>query len=315
MTSTLFILGAPDPEMAAIESLLFAAGQRVAYAMVAGVRVHPGNAYKALSVADVPGGTEWPEEALHYLDRLRAQGGEIVCVECALADERYGMNGAYDSIDCAAMVTSIDHHRPGDPGYGLPPGQYLAASSLGQVLLLTHAHDGFARFDGCWYSYGPEGPNSDNYLLLQSRHDEPAEEMLIAAADHCLAAAYRGECPGVDPDALMAWRARTRADFQGRPVAAVEADVAAARAALAVAPKVEIAGVAVARFDATVPELPEAAARDGIPFLATLTERGQNKTVLQAAPPQVVAAWMDSQRAAGLSPYGDPARGFAGVIL
>jgi hypothetical protein len=34
----------------------------------------------------------------------------------------------------------------------------------------------------------------------------PQRYVLAAAADHCLAAAYRGECPGVDPDALMRWR-------------------------------------------------------------------------------------------------------------
>jgi hypothetical protein len=34
----------------------------------------------------------------------------------------------------------------------------------------------------------------------------PQRYVLAAAADHCLAAAYRGECHGVDPDALMRWR-------------------------------------------------------------------------------------------------------------
>jgi hypothetical protein len=28
----------------------------------------------------------------------------------------------------------------------------------------------------------------------------PRRYVLAAAADHCLTAAYRGECPGVDPD-------------------------------------------------------------------------------------------------------------------
>src|SRR5690606_42081711 len=44
----------------------------------------------------------------------------------------------------------------------------------------------------------------------------PDRYVLAAAADHCLAAAYRGECPGVDPDALMRWRVESRAAFQGR---------------------------------------------------------------------------------------------------
>src|SRR5690606_24433639 len=44
----------------------------------------------------------------------------------------------------------------------------------------------------------------------------PDDLVYTAAADHCLGAAYRGECPGVDPDALMHWRVAQRATFQGR---------------------------------------------------------------------------------------------------
>ena len=43
----LWVLGAGDPEMAAIEKLLQDAGEKFTHATVAGVRVHPGNAYKA----------------------------------------------------------------------------------------------------------------------------------------------------------------------------------------------------------------------------------------------------------------------------
>ena len=76
-----------------------------------------------------------------------------------------------------------DHHRPGDPGFDAPPAEYWRGSSLGQVA----THLGV----------------------------EPTPALrLVAAADHCLAAAYRGACPDVDPDALMRWRAETRAQFQ-----------------------------------------------------------------------------------------------------
>lgn len=74
--------------------------------------------------------------------------------------------------------------------------------------------------------------------------------------------------------------------------------------------------MAVADFgDATVPELPEAAARDGVPFLATVTAPdGRRKVGLMAAPAEVVAEWMQVHApAAGLVDiYGAPARGFAG---
>ncbi len=267
--SILFILGAPDPEMAAIERHVRAAGYPVVYATVQfsglqhiseGGRVRPDSAYRAARI-DIGG---------------RDDIDLAVLVECEPIDV---VDGDGNSIH----QMMVDHHRPGDVGYGRPPAEYLEASSLGQVLALL----------------GIE-PND--------------EDRLIAAADHCLAAAYRGECPGVDPDRLMAWRAESRAAFQGRPVEQVLADVDRARSELRAAPRREIAGVPVAVFEATIAELPEAAAREGIPFLANLVERGQRKTVLQAAPAEVVAAWMDEQRNAGLLPYGDPARGFAGVV-
>src|SRR5690606_28418019 len=121
-----------------------------------------------------------------------------------------------------------------------------------------------------------------------------------AAADHCLEAAYRGRCPGVDPDALMRWRAESRAAFQGRSVEAVLADITAARERLQEVTSAHCdpayhryvldGGVYVADLRGEhIPELPEAAAREGIPFLASVKERdGREKVVLQAASPALV---------------------------
>src|SRR5690606_12495361 len=80
---------------------------------------------------------------------------------------------------------SIDHHHPGDPGYAAAPEQYLRGSSLGQ--------------------------------LLAALEREPTEtQRLLAAGDHCLSAAYRGRCPGVDPNELLFLRAAWRAKASGR---------------------------------------------------------------------------------------------------
>jgi hypothetical protein len=133
-------------------------------------------------------------------------------------------------------------------------------------------------------------------------------------------AAYQGRCPGVDPDELMRWRAETRARYQGRPVQAVLEDIARARKALAQAPRVLIGGVPVADLRGQeVPELPEAAARDGVPFLATPRTRrgGRTKVVLQCAPPEVLAAWPEWAARNGITDLygGDPERGFAGGYL
>lgn len=243
----LAILGAPDPEMEAIENLLRECGVTVVYARVGSTRVHPGNAYRA----DVP-------------SELSEQWDGVIAVEC-------------EWRDMSADVVRVDHHRPGDPGYGLPPSEFLRASSLGQVIawlaslclarrritrganvLFVPKHDalrnlgwdtvdGGSQFDEYDYTEGYEvGPwsgevaeeiaNSPHAIqhfpdgrygvLVASAGCDlggsfswvviPHDLVLIAAADHCLGAAYRGECPGVDPDELLAYRVHSRAVYQHR---------------------------------------------------------------------------------------------------
>lgn len=86
-----WVLGAPDPEMAAIEALLRECGETVVHATVNGQRVHPGNAYRADCPAELQGG-------------LGEQWDAVYRVECS-----------WDQ-SLACVVTTIDHHRPGDPG-------------------------------------------------------------------------------------------------------------------------------------------------------------------------------------------------------
>ena len=65
----------------------------------------------------------------------------------------------------------------------------------------------------------------------------------------------------------------------------------------------------------SIPELPEAAARDGIAFLASVKDKdGREKVVLQAAPPSLVRDFLEGRVVPSLKGhYGDPARGFAGA--
>lgn len=54
--NTLWVLGAPDPEMQTIEALLTAHGQAIAYACTReGSRVMPGSAYRATHAVDPQG--------------------------------------------------------------------------------------------------------------------------------------------------------------------------------------------------------------------------------------------------------------------
>lgn len=216
----LWILGAADPEMQAIEALLRECGETVGYATDdVGCRVTPRNMYRATHV-DTPDS-----------DPVDAAAHECYLVECAVAD-------------VAGKV--LDHHRPGDPGYGRPPSEFLAASSIGQVIAeLARMWNLRRRWDGVryrglgWdgsvedgigegltegeYRYGRWGTHTDGIDGLEygTAHDAegpdwvvgapwgnhtgvviPLDLVYVAAADHCLGAAYRGECPGVDPDAL-----------------------------------------------------------------------------------------------------------------
>ncbi|MBS0381043.1 MAG: hypothetical protein JSR56_01310 [Proteobacteria bacterium] len=260
----LFVLGAADPEMHAIERLLAERGVPCVPAMVDGKRVYPANAYKA----------EAPSAAL----AVRQRGGKVFLVECV--------------GDAPAGATRIDHHYPGDPGYGRPPAEYWQASSIGQtVTVLVN---------------GVVGEISVT-----------SEMRMVAAADHCLGAAYRGECPGVDPDRLLAWHVASRAAFERRSEEKVMRDVESARAVLRQAPRVALANdIYAADMRATpVRELLMAAAREGSCCLSSVVARdGRTKIgCLVGSPAQVSAfmqTWAPAQQLVDI--YGDPVRGFAG---
>lgn len=347
------VVGAPDTERAASIQLLEAAGIPVHYACAGESMVHPGNAYQADRISP-------PLPPDCHVWRIECDGP------------------AFAGVD-PSHITVIDHHRPGDPGYGRPPADFLPASSLGQVIALLAAagrlpdwpridHSGTTlvsqpdtvRFSllradaqiggGMWVVHDPSHRGDQPWAIA------PRDHVLAAAADHCLEAAYRGRCPGVDPDTLMRWRVEQRAAHQGRPVEEVLADIDAARQRLREAADASMrvsgqysrdyghtflatvrvgfhvvrrhggwASEAEAR-DAvrdfrvadlrgeSIPELPEAACREGIPFLATVRERGgREKVVLQAAPPDLVERFLAGEVVPGLvGYYGDPARGLAG---
>lgn len=187
----------------------------------------------------------------------------------------------------AALV--VDHHAEGHPGFNLPPVDFWFASSIGQVCRLLDV--------------------------------QPSEELwYIAAADHCLAAAYHGLCPGVDPGKLFELRVRQKAAFTKKPVELIREKIEKAIQALKDCDKViQIAGVAVKDTRGQViDELPEAAAMLGTPFLAEVRDPdGRRKIVLQAAPPDVVEEFAKvTANTLGLKDvYAMPIRGLAGGYI
>lgn len=245
-----FVLGAPDHEMKEIERVCVQQGYGFAYATVLGSPVHSYDAYDATGVT-----------------QLVPRGSEVVLVECKVRGLRF--------------VDVVDHHQPGDPGYGFEPQNYFEGSSLGQ----------FLRMLGM----------------------EPTEEQrIIAAADHCLAAAYQGRCPGVDPEKLKEWREHTRSIARGLSRPELQRQIRLAEEALRKAPVVDLGGHPVAFFDKDLPpEVSEASARLGLAYMyIKRQDDGRIKAGIRSGPPEVIDYWL---RNCGLvNTYGDPQRGFAG---
>jgi hypothetical protein len=286
MTQRIWILGASDPEMTAIERLLTEAGEEIAHAVDSSLnRVHPGNMYRGSFAKAGP-------ETLNLVC-LEQQGYKIYAVECDIPEH-------------SATIMRIDHHRPGDPGYGLPPDQYWAASSIGQVWsALFPCGENHGDGDSSPYWDCPRcGQNPDYW-------DIDTTLLLTAAADHCLGAAYRGVCPGVDPKALAEWRAGQRAAFQDRPVEDIVADTERAKKLI----REKANGGFADMTGSFIPELPEAACQLGIAVLAGPLDcpDGRQKIVLQSASAEQIRSFLSDELAPELvDKYGDPARGFAG---
>lgn len=248
-----WVLGAPDPEMELIEQLLREVGETVVYATVGGARVTAAQAYGAWEMPEA-----WGHE-VYLVECDPARTGHLRRGPGVLPYEQERDDPIPDPADERPVLRAlIDHHRPGDPGYGRPPAEFLPASSVGQVLVelarlrrlpswpeegygvLTAQPVGTFRLALAWQIgrcvvHGSEACTHGDWWIITSPMPTrplggdpftcpatgqyiPQELIFAAAADHCLAAAYRGECPGVDPDALMRWRAESRAAFQGRSV-------------------------------------------------------------------------------------------------
>lgn len=132
-----FLLGAQDAEMDEIEEILKRHKLDYLHAMAGGTRVHAGNAYQA--------------------DPIQiAKNAVIVLVECEPRDLHV----------FSGILRRIDHHNPGDPGYGFPPEHYWKASSIGQL-----------------------------YTYLKKKQKPSRKHLIIAARDHCRFKVR--QCPGV----------------------------------------------------------------------------------------------------------------------
>lgn len=358
-TDRIWVLGAPDPEMEMIERLLVDAGERVEYATVwrdgARRRVTPAEAY----APDVEIGaglrglraTAYMVECApavlvgSAVDGIDWSGTAITIDHHRHGDPGYGRPPAeFLPASSIGQVISV-LAKTGALRRAIPKEHEIARWMASHRDLPVAEYNKMLRTQWFWSRQedmpGPDPYASygtiargvsfiyDGYAVAVHRNDFyferqvaliPRPLIYAAAADHCLGAAYRGECPGVDPDALMRWRAESRARFQRRAVEDVLADVERAREAVRAAPTLQLAPGIEARDmrGRQVPELPEAAARDGVCFIASIPERdGRIKVVCQSGTPEQIEAFMRAWAPAqGLTDiYGDPARGFAGGYM
>ncbi len=331
----MFVLGAQDPEMMLISDILARLrdlGLPVKFTWAFGARgnVSASEAYNASST---------------FCSKIEEEN--IYFVECCLTDEAVKEIITHPSPN----FRFLDHHKKGDHGYGMEAKCFLPASSIGQVLeilqqvgLRYHSAGSYSLGEGVKVvleqsGYYLEAGQMVNYHLGQSvvathRIVTEQEVLFVAAADHCLAAAYHGKCPGVNPDELMGWRISTRAKFQNLSEDELLARVDRAREILRKAeatrknhvdegPDTEgkcplcLGIVDLREGGGEIQELPEAAVREGLAFLSTTTDRGgRKKVVLQVATSEQIKWFLGEKNPMELKDcYGDPARGFAGGYI
>lgn len=192
-------------------------------------------------------------------------------------------------VECTLLgrepVARVDHHHPGDPGYDMPPERYLEGSSLGQALRLL------------------EIEASDTQRLL-------------AAADHCLTAAYQGLCPRVDPGELLFMRASWRARATGRTLSDVLEGILHAAKQVRLSYDSEY-GESLFLDPTVLPaDLAEGGAYAGHPIrYREFFRNGDLKEMLKGASPAHIERFMEMHREQGREVYGNPHRGYAGAYL
>lgn len=173
-----FVLGAMDPEMEVIKTVLDTVGANYEFAILNGALVNPTNAYEC--------GNELGEaEKICFIECRNPQIIEFI---------------------------SIDHHNKGDYGYKLGANKFLEASSIGQ--LLSFLANNFQQEFNLLNFIGFIGEKSTGYSFNNKMNMWvlgcglvsfliPEQYVVVAATDHCSGEAYRGNCKGISFDMLL----------------------------------------------------------------------------------------------------------------
>lgn len=314
------ILGVRDQELRGIEKIIESLQIPAFYSLYNGRFVSATNAYEFNGLRQFCG------QPHSLMELAKDQNNIVVFVECysqTIVDQIKAVGGH--------PPLQVDHHYEGDVGFTIPPQRFLFGSSIGQFIneLIVTWHYRLETFD--WSPWGPTIMLSDGLHFHQqqwiavrtiSKNQQeiaqvPQWILYIAAADHCLAAAYQGECPSIDPQELMNWRTQARAQYKNKTAQEIERMVDKTRRHIR---RFVVDGVAdLSQQPITIyPELPEAAAREGIRVITKVRDRtrGQLKLLCMGyGPPQDFQRWIDEQQDHGRDVYGCPQRGYAGAFL
>jgi len=289
-----YILGSMDVEMAAIQTLLKEEKCLVVMATTDGFNgVRSSGAYSA---------AEEPSPS-------------TVWIECAPLEGK--------SLIESTGAVLIDHHHQGDPGFHLGPENYMSAASIGQLLYFM-VRNGYKP---AWKS--SVTPENDGYIYSRdavslvyqgTKYLVPMRYRYLAAADHCLANAYKGACPAINIEDLKRWREETSAAFKECTVSAIVTLLEETKEMLLKCPKIMLGNHEVIDARHTyLKNMNEAAARLGMPVLASrcFFKKDGEKITIQATNPDLIAfflnEWGPGIGLTGL--YGSEHRGIAGGYL
>lgn len=269
------IFGAPDHEEQKAREICRWRMIPTATATFQGQPVHAGNAYKADGFVQDFGPNDW-QQAIIFECNPNCAGSHLVAGIC-------------------------DHHNPGDFGYSLPPEKFWEASSLGQMI---------------------------KTLGIQEDVEGREDLLMIAAGDHCPVDAYAGRCLGIDPKRFAIFRIEQITRFSGKSTKEIAEEICRAVIKI-IAEEMNVSpveGVVDVRHYGEIPQLPEAALRLGHAYLAEIPERDRNrqktgnrKVILGGhTTPKQVEEFLSWARSLGNrigEPYGNPTRGYAGVVV
>jgi hypothetical protein len=238
-------------------------------------------------IAEVDGKRVNPGNAYKMQERLPKVFTPIF-VECG---------GTNEYLAQYVPFVKIDHHNPGDFGFDKGPDQYWEGSSLGQLYRLLLA-------------------NGASPCVLDMAFGE--DRYYIAASDHCPSYAYRGLCPGIDPDFLKKSRAVRQADFNrmGLKEYLEKLDESIEKAYSL--PTMELGGEAFLIASEEIFMLNEVSLILGLPVQYTMKPNARESRIkigLLGGSPSLIQSWMEYQQMNLINIYGSPERGYAGGYL